>query len=95
MSRRYTSSPPSASMACGGTALLYFTLLYFNTNHSERQKANVVNMGRRKRHTRVWSENLKGNFSVAHRDIAERIILKRILKSTRLHMPVLVDVTVW
>jgi hypothetical protein len=25
MSRSYTSSPPSASMACRGTALLYFT----------------------------------------------------------------------
>jgi hypothetical protein len=26
MSRSYTSSPPSAYMACSGTALLYFTL---------------------------------------------------------------------
>jgi hypothetical protein len=29
MSRSYTPLPPSASMACRGTALLYFTLLYF------------------------------------------------------------------
>jgi hypothetical protein len=28
MSRSYTSSPPSASMACNETALLYFYFLY-------------------------------------------------------------------
>jgi hypothetical protein len=31
MSRSYFSSPPSASMACGGIALLYLTLLGFWT----------------------------------------------------------------
>jgi hypothetical protein len=32
MSRSYTSSPPCASMAWSGTALLYFTFVYFYTH---------------------------------------------------------------
>jgi hypothetical protein len=32
MSRSYTSSPPSASMACSGTSLLFFFLLFTETN---------------------------------------------------------------
>jgi hypothetical protein len=37
MSRSYTSSPPDASMACSGTALLLFLLLNFRTLYSRRQ----------------------------------------------------------
>jgi hypothetical protein len=35
MSRSYTSSPPCASMACSGTALLYFTKYYYGDQIKE------------------------------------------------------------
>jgi hypothetical protein len=40
MSRSYTSSPPSASMACSGTALPFSTqhILALNVQHKARYK---------------------------------------------------------
>jgi hypothetical protein len=38
MSRSYTPLPPSASMACRGTALLYFLSVFINDENKVEEK---------------------------------------------------------
>jgi hypothetical protein len=61
MSRRYTSSPPSASMACSGTALLYF--VYGARSSRDRSGSIVSDYGLNDRAIGVRSPVVAKDFS--------------------------------
>jgi hypothetical protein len=54
MSRSYTSSPPSASMACRGTALLYLLL----------KAVNALSVGEARRRDVTWEPAFAGLLAI-------------------------------